>query len=76
MCNKNSNYHLNILCDLGTVLDIHIVYLDLKAVLYILVIPLLQIRKLIYTEVKSTSSDYNWEQNLTGRLKLEDVLFV
>ena len=34
MCNKNSNYHLNILCELGTVLDIHIVYLDLKAVLW------------------------------------------
>ena len=40
-------------CELGTVLDIYIVYLDLKAVLYILVIPLLQIRKLIYREVKS-----------------------
>ena len=53
MCNKNNNYHLNIHCELGTVLDIYIVYLDLKAVLYILVIPLLQIRKLIYREVKS-----------------------
>ena len=52
MC-KNNNYHLNIHCELGTVLDIYIVYLDLKAVLYILVIPLLQIRKLIYREVKS-----------------------